>query len=589
MKPIIRILITMMALSIVLAGCKANKDGSSSSSESEKNNIVITSLSKINMEKWNYNSEKNVYWQIQLSYSATPMDKQYETLGIFVPGEYMEAIDNKDGTFTCKVNTNIKIGNYTSKSAPIVFPINTPGYSAMPAPTGYVDESSLYTKEGFIYVSAGCRGRDAGAPAGVTDLKAAVRYIRYNENTIPGNMDCIFTFGMSGGGAQSALMGSTGDSDLYTPYLESIGVVQGVSDAVAGSMCWCPITNLDYANEAYEWNLGHTRTDLDDETRSISKELSKEFVTHLNQLGLKDSNGTTLTLENDENNLYQAGSYYDYLKATIEESLNDFLSYTSFPYTVQSTGSGDGMGGGRPQGGRPNDGELPEGFVPPNKPNNEPDYHAMDGIDRNTASENIVLSGTYETVADYINALNSQGQWVIYDSNSNTATISNIADFVSAFKPATKGIGAFDALDASQGENILFGYSDGKGAHFDQILAKLVENNTTYSQSFKNDLSKKDYLGNTVDYRVNMYNPMYFLVDYYDGYQTSNVVKYWRIRTGINQSDTALTTEVNLALALENYGKNVDFETVWGQGHTLAEQTRNSTENFIMWIHDCLK
>ena len=124
----------------------------------------------------------------------------------------------------------------------------------------------------------------------------------------------------------------------------------------------------------------------------------------------------------------------------------------------------------------------------------------------------------------------------------------------------------FDALDASQGENILFGYSDGKGAHFDQILAKLVENNTTYSQSFKNDLSKKDYLGNTVDYRVNMYNPMYFLVDYYDGYQTSNVVKYWRIRTGINQSDTALTTEVNLALALENYGKNVDFETVWGQG-----------------------
>jgi hypothetical protein len=32
-------------------------------------------------------------------------------------------------------------------------------------------------------------------------------------------MDSIFTFGMSGGGAQSALVGATGDSELYTPYL----------------------------------------------------------------------------------------------------------------------------------------------------------------------------------------------------------------------------------------------------------------------------------------------------------------------------------------------------------------------------------
>jgi glycerate kinase len=35
----------------------------------------------------------------------------------------------------------------------------------------------------------------------VTDLKAAVCYIRYNEGNIAGSMDRIFTFGMSGGGA----------------------------------------------------------------------------------------------------------------------------------------------------------------------------------------------------------------------------------------------------------------------------------------------------------------------------------------------------------------------------------------------------
>lgn len=89
--------------------------------------------------------------------------------------------------------------------------------------------------------------------------------------------------------------------------------------------------------------------------------------------------------------------------------------------------------------------------------------------------------------------------------------------------------------------------------------------------------------------RVNMYNPLYYLSGYYDGYQTSKVASCWRIRTGMNQSDTALTTKVNLVLALENYGTEVDFETVWGQAHVEAERIGNSTENFIEWIIDCCK
>ena len=64
--------------------------------------------------------------------------------------------------------------------------------------------------------------------------------------------DRIFTFGMSGGGAQSTLLGVTGDSVLYNDYLEAIGAVMGVSDAVLGSQGWCPITSLDSADEAYE-------------------------------------------------------------------------------------------------------------------------------------------------------------------------------------------------------------------------------------------------------------------------------------------------------------------------------------------------
>jgi endo-1,4-beta-D-glucanase Y len=83
--------------------------------------------------------------------------------------------------------------------------------------------------------------------------------------------------------------------------------------------------------------------------------------------------------------------------------------------------------------------------------------------------------------------------------------------------------------------------------------------------------------------RLDMYNPMYYLSSYYQGYKTSSVAPYWRIRTGINQGDTALTTETNLSLALGQYSgvKNVDFATVWAQAHTMAERTGDSTTNFI--------
>lgn len=40
------------------------------------------------------------------------------------------------------------------------------------------------------------------------------------------------------------------------------------SDAVKGSMCWCPITNLDVADEAYEWNMGNTRSGLSEDEQT---------------------------------------------------------------------------------------------------------------------------------------------------------------------------------------------------------------------------------------------------------------------------------------------------------------------------------
>jgi hypothetical protein len=193
-------------------------------------------------------------------------------------------------------------------------------------------------------------------------------------------------------------------------------------------------------------------------------------------------------------------------------------------------------------------------------------------------------------VHDYIDALNANGTWVTYDASTNTATITSVADFCTAMKNVSKSLGAFDELDAGQGENTLFGYGDGNGAHFDSLLAEIVQG-TDYESAFTEDLAKTDSVGNTVDVRLNMYTPLYYLLESYDGYNTSTVAKYWRIRTGINQSDTALTTEVNLALALENNSnvESVDFATVWGLGHTMAERSGDSTSNFIEWVNECLQ
>ena len=303
------------------------------------------------------------------------------------------------------------------------------------------------------------------------------------------------------------------------------------------------------------------------------------------------------------------------MKDVIETSLEHFLSDTEFPYTASSSrgfGGRGGMGGMR--GGNfggdggfagPGNGEKPD-FANGEKPdfaNGEmPEmdgetaeqgtaYEETDGITRTeSTSSALSLSGTYETKQDYIDALNANGKWVTWDEETNTVTVTSIAAFTQALKNASKGIAAFDQLNPTQGENILFGYGDGSGAHFDAILAGLLQG-SEYETAFAEDLAKQDALGNTVDVRLNMYNPMYYLSPAYAGYQTAEPAAYWRIRTGINQGDTALCTEIDLALAAEAYedGTQVDFETVWGQGHTEAERTGSSTANFIAWIQECMK
>lgn len=612
-----------VAMATLLSACGAQgsqdqtaaEAGSAANREAATTSAPTSNLS-LDSAAWSYDSDNDVYYQLGISYCESPADASYEQLAILVPGAYFTATDNGDGTFTCEVNASGAVGDFTAATAPIVILVNTPGYSAQ-SPMSEYSAQSAYTGAGMVYVHAGCRGRDAGAPAGVVDLKAAVRYLRLVADKIAGSTDRIFTFGMSGGGAQSALMGATGDSDLYEPYLQAIGAVSGTSDAVYGSMDWCPITGLDVADEAYEWMMGCTREGLSDDEQAISDGLAASFAAWINEAGIVDEDGAELELVESDQGIYQAGSYYERVRAAIEESLNNFLSDTEFPYDASASGGMGGPGGmggfggggnGGPDGGMP-DGEKPSGGRPEGMGKGRPgdatadagdavadatdmaNAEQHDNISRTQTSGGVSVSGTYDTAADYIAALNADTAWVTYDEATNTATITSVADFCVALKQASKSLGAFDQLDRGQGENTLFG-ENGTASHFDERMASVLEElGSSYAADYADDLSKTDSLGTSVQTRVNMYTPLYYLLGSSEGYGTSEPAKHWRIRTGIEQGDTALTTELNLALALQADARvdSVDFATVWGLGHTQAERTGSAADNFIAWVADCLK
>ena len=523
---------------------------------------------------WQYDEINDIYWQVGVVYVANPASLDYETLGIYVPGAYLEASANGDGTYTASVKSDAQVGQFTAATAPYILPVNTPGYNASQAPSWLADGIANYTQAGMIYLQPGIRGRDnttdsqgqevvGGAPWGVTDLKAAIRYVRYNKDVLPGDTDKIVSFGHSGGGAQSAILGASGDSTLYNPYLEALGAAMKdkegnpISDAPYGTMTWSPITSLDYADAAYEWNLGqfadsNTRAE-GSFTQALSQDLAKEYANYINQLGLKHE-GQALTLTESSEGIYTQGSYATYLEGVVNQSLNNFLDDTSFPYTSDGAGPGG-------------------------------------------STESV----TYETAQAYIDSLNAEAQWVTYDAAANRAKISSLADFAKYVKTASKSVPAFDALDRSLAENAVFGVADANELHFDQLVARLLKNNqakyesltdwnSQYVTDFESDLAKTDSLGKTIAERQDLYNPMFYLTSAYSGYQTSKPAPHWRIRSGLSQGDTALTVETNLALALENQAngavKSVDFATVWGQGNTTAERTGHASANFIQWVQE---
>lgn len=283
-------------------------------------------------------------------YVANPVDTAYQKMNIYVPEEYFQGK---------------KINNYTRESAPIFFPNGIGGYMPsaplnlsgkssrnifgqrpggrmrMPQPPAGMDMKQgsaiqYALANGYVVATAGARGRSlknsqgvytGKAPAGLVDLKAAICYLRYNNDKIPGNKERILSNGTSAGGAMSTLLGATGNHPDYKPYLQEIGAADMPDDIFAVS-AYCPITDLDHADCAYEWQFNGINTyesfmmdmiegekpagkniqSLTEQQELTSAQLKTLFPIYLNSLNLKDPQGNLLTL--DEQGM---GSFRDFV------------------------------------------------------------------------------------------------------------------------------------------------------------------------------------------------------------------------------------------------------------------------------------
>ncbi|MFJ2957583.1 subtype B tannase [Streptomyces sp. NPDC087270] len=209
---------------------------------------------------------------------------------------------------------------------------------------GMVNLAKLAVAAGYVAVEPGTRGRSlttsdgtyyGTAPAVIVDLKAAVRYVKFNKGRIPGDTERIISTGTSAGGAVSALLGASGDSPIYHKYLKELGAAEA-SDAVFGTGTWCPITDLEHADGAYEWIWGGNVTQGTGEVvdQGVSRALQSRFAEYQASLKVRGLKGFgPLTARNYDQYLletYLQPSATRYLSALSDSDRTAYLASNAF-------------------------------------------------------------------------------------------------------------------------------------------------------------------------------------------------------------------------------------------------------------------
>lgn len=230
-----------------------------------------------------------------IRYVTNVEDTTYQTLNFFVP---------EGATQKSPILLRTYVGAYMAATA------------KMPSVT---DATGRALQEGLCVCIPGSRGSNSQqdclytgkAPRGLLDLKAVVRYLRYNDKRMQGSANRIITDGTSAGGAMSALLGATANHPDYEPYLIRMGAAK-TKDDVFASVCYCPITDLDHADMAYEWTYMYQREDAE-----AVRPIARQFDQYIDQLALRHPK---------TGELLRSANYMDYVKSYIVASAQRFVN-----------------------------------------------------------------------------------------------------------------------------------------------------------------------------------------------------------------------------------------------------------------------
>ena len=439
---------------------------------------------------------------------------------------------------------NVYVPEGATQKTPIFMRTYVGGYMAAPASRPQAgDATGRALQEGYVVVITGSRGRDSQqriavategatiqgldstdyytgrAPKGLLDLKAAVRYLRYFDKKMLGSAEKIIIDGTSAGGAMAALVGATGNNPAYEPLLEAMGAAKTRDDVMA-AVCFCPIIDLEHADMAYEWLYNGVRglehSTGSEERRALSNELAALYPAYLNSLGLTiPGTGERLTADN----------MLDYIKQLLIEGAQRAKDAgAEMPDSIGFVFSGSARMA-PPINGQP---------APVTRENRLQSAVSIFNRSRRTPGGLTGMGHMKPQLGEYILDLN----------------MPKYLAYVAKMQPL-KSVPAFDALGVvgaeATGENEVFGTETGISLNFTAFSA--AHNGTQVLPE--------------VQERVRMMNPMTFL-----GQKKTDVAKYWYIRHGARDRDTAFPVPVVFATKLQNLGKDVDFLLAWNRPHS---------------------
>lgn len=504
------------------------------------------------------------YYALDVVYVEKPVLASAQHMIIYAPTAYMtenedgSIVVNPDGAITSSTGTV-----YTALNAPVLIHNTSGGYSSS---TLTVDKSLIagYLNEGYVAVEIATRGKETQDEAGkfigqfpalIVDMKAGVRYLKANDADLPGDSNFIVSRGFSSGGAVSAMLGATGNSEIFEPYLEAIGAADATDD-ICVALASAPITNLSSADASYEWY--HRANDSYWLFNAMAFDREGNDISDVFPVG--------------RDNVYPLGSnilgggHEDELAALLYDWFVDYVRNLGFDL------SEDGRGG-----------EFYEGLG---------ELYSASLTEYLSRYDELRDENMPETVEEYVESLSG---WVSYDEESGKATIASLDDVMVNLVGRNKMCPSLDSYNYHSNENSAFVDADGNSRHFSptvrDALKALIDGADSYGWT-EDELDYlqvlyQDYADGVTDESAEMLeimSPINYIVGK-DGF-VGDIAPFWRLRIGSRDGDHGVPAAWLIAHGLELYQPEteVSIGIAWNAPHSLSELTEQDLYNYISGI-----